>query len=277
MKKKGKSTLLRFCRDLRQSRENPGNPKYQLSKSDLSELNSFGFKWELSGTAAKQKRKSSSEVNSRVVSSEVRVPTQTRSGRNIKRKSPIDLATTSSKKLAKSTGIEGEQCEYKLPCAEDDTFGNVSLFGETTSLRYELEQLKIFHEKYGKSPTPSENRRLSELCKKIRGVRRNPKKGKIRIGNVRPGEQLSGEIISMLDSFNFIWDPPSWNTKKRSNALQDLIQELKESREKYGPNVFANGKRKGDLIRFCRDLRQSMKNPVNPKYQLSERDISELN
>ena len=282
-KRKGNQGLSRFSADLRQSRRHPDKPKYQLSESDLSELDSFGFEWELADTAAKQKaakqqRKSSTKVNSRaVVSSEVRLPTQTRSGRAIKRKSPIDLATTSSKKLVKSTGMEGEQGEYKLPCAEDDTFGNVSLFGETTSLRYELEQLKIFHEQHGKSPTPSENRRLSELCKKIRGVRRNPKKGKIKIGNVRPGEQLSDEIISMLDSFNFVWDPASWKTKKRSNTLQDLIQELKESREKYGPNVFANGKRKGDLIRFCGDLRQSRKNPDNPKYQLGERDISELN
>ena len=44
------------------------------------------------------------------------------------------------------------EVEHELP-GEDDVFGYVKIYGETTSVRYELQQLKIFYETYGKSPT----------------------------------------------------------------------------------------------------------------------------
>ena len=87
---------------------------------------------------------------------------------------------------------------HELP--EDDTFGVVTIFGKTTSLRYEIQQLRAFHETYGKSPTPNENRRLNELCSRLRKIRRDPAKANMHMGNVKPGEQLSDEIVSMLDS-----------------------------------------------------------------------------
>lgn len=88
---------------------------------------------------------------------------------------------------------------------------------------------------------------------------------------------MSDEILSILDSFNFEWEPVTNKAKQYPNTLQGRIQELKDRREKHGPSFDGmNEKRKGKVIRFCRDLRQSRKSLDNPKYQLSESDISEL-
>ena len=67
-------------------------------------------------------------------------------------------------------------------------------------------------------------------------------------------------------------------SKQYPNTLQGRIQELEDVREKYGPSLkgMIKGKRKNRFRGFCRDLRQSRKNPHNPKYQLSESDISQL-
>ena len=269
-KRKGNQELSRFSTDLRQSRRHPEKPKYQLSERDISELDSFGFEWELTGTATEQKRKNSSDVNSRVVSSEVRVPTQTRSGRTIKRKSPVDLGSISSKKVKEESKGDVEE-------EDDNVFGVVKIDGETTSLRFELQQLKIFHETYGKSPTPNENRRLNKLCSRLRQVRRDPK-ASFYLGNRKPGEKLSDEIVSMLNSFKFDWEPlVSIDKPKQYPNTQGRIQELKDVRGKYGPSLKGmNEKRKNSISKFCSDLRQSRKNPENPKYQLSESDVSEL-
>ena len=154
----------------------------------------------------------------------------------------------------------------------------MKILWETTSLRYEIQQLKIFYEQHGKSPTSRENLRLYELCSRLRQVRKNPTKAHIHMGNVKPGEQLSDDIVSELDSFNFEWDPVSFNKPKQyPNTLQGRIQELKDCREKYGPALKGfSGRRKNTISKFCGELRQSRKNPENPRYQLSERDISEL-
>jgi len=203
------------------------------------------------------------------------LPTQTRSGRTIKRKSPVDLSSTNFKRPKEGVKVEHEQ---------DNVFGDVIIFREPTSLRHEIQQLRVFYEKHGRSPTPSENHRLNELCTRLRQVRRNPTKSHFHIGNRKPGEKLSEEIISMLDSFNFEWEPVA-KPKQYPNTLQGRIEELKDVREKYGPllnGTNRNGipllgkKRKKVISKFCSDLRQSRKNPDNPKYQLSESDISEL-
>ena len=196
------------------------------------------------------------------------LPTQTRSGRTIKRKSPVDLGSISFKK---SKG-EVEDC-----AEEDDVFGYVKIHGETTSLRFELQQLKIFHETYGKSPTSKENRRLNDLCSRLRQVRKDPKATFI-IGNRKPGEKLSDEIILMLGSFNFVWEPRK-AFQSNHKTLQDRIQELKSYRKKWGPSLYCESQRRVNkpLLQFSNDLRQSRRNPNKPKYQLSESDISELN
>ena len=91
---------------------------------------------------------------------------------------------------------------------------------------------------------------------------------------------MSDDIVSELDSFNFEWKPQASYSKPKQypNTLQGRIQELKDCHEKHGPSLNGMKKKgKSNLLRFCRDLRQSRENPGNPKYQLSERDIAELN
>ena len=168
------------------------------------------------------------------------------------------------------------EVEHELP-GEDDVFGYVKIYGETTSVRYELQQLKIFYETYGKSPTLNTNSRLYKLCSRLRQIRRDPKATFI-IGNKKPGEKLSDEIVSVLDSFNFQWELVSHKPKQYPNTLQGRIRELKDCQEKYGPSLNGMKKKgKGTILRFCRDIRMSQKNPDKPKYQLSENDIAELN
>lgn len=94
--------------------------------------------------------------------------------------------------------------------------------GETSSLRHELQQLRAFHEQHGRSPTSSENRRLNELCRRLRQVRRDPK-ASFYLGNRKPGEKLSDEIVSVLDSFNFDWEPVVNKPKQYPNTHYKVV------------------------------------------------------